>query len=644
MIKNWLPAIALCFITGTASSQTLFTYGSHKADAKEFIRAFNKNNQQPAAAKARAMQEYLGLYINSRLKIRQAYDLGYDTLPQIRVEADNLRNQIVDNYMSDPNAISRLSKEAFQRSQKDIHAAHIFIAFTNNGQPDTAAASQKLAAVQKRLANGEDFMLVAQQLSDDPSAKTNKGDLDYITVFTLPYEMETILYATAPGHYSKPYTSKAGYHIFKNLGERKALGKMKVQQILLAFPPGADQGSRDKIARLADSLYQRVNKGDDFGKLAATFSNDYTSAARDGNTPDISVGQYEPLFEKNVWSLPKDGAVSKPFVTSHGYHIVKRISLVPIVTNPADKENNDALEMKVKSDERWKTAKDFIYARVKNQPGIQRSTYSNAAIWAATDSLLAGRSPKGIDQETALFHIGTSAYSMSDWMKYVQMYRYMPGGATTRPYPALMEEFTNNSMYQYYRDHLEEYNEEFRNQMAEFRDGNLFFEIMQREVWNKAQADTAALLSLYEKNRSQYNWKPSADAVIFFSSDQVTAKSLAEELKKNPAGWKALAEKLSEKVVADSSRYEWSQLPGNDGKTAPKAGTITPLTVNKTDNTASFSYIIKVYPQPGPRSFNEAKGLVMNDYQVILEEEWIRELRKKYPVKVDEKVLAAISK
>jgi len=224
------------------------------------------------------------------------------------------------------------------------------------------------------------------------------------------------------------------------------------------------------------------------------------------------------------------------------------------------------------------------------------------------------------------------------------MYRYMPGGATTRPYPALMEEFTNNSMYQYYRDHLEEYNEEFRNQMAEFRDGNLFFEIMQREVWNKAQADTAALLSLYEKNRSQYNWKPSADAVIFFSSDQVTAKSLAEELKKNPAGWKALAEKLSEKVVADSSRYEWSQLPGNDGKTAPKAGTITPLTVNKTDNTASFSYIIKVYPQPGPRSFNEAKGLVMNDYQVILEEEWIRELRKKYPVKVDEKVLAAISK
>lgn len=640
MIRNWLPALALSFIAGSASSQTLFTYGPNKADAKEFIRAFDKNNQQPAAAKGKAMRDYLDLYINSRLKIRQAYDLGYDTLPQIRVEAENLRNQIVDNYMSDPDAISRLTKEAFQRSQKDIHAAHIFIAFNS----DTAAASQKLATIQKRLAKGDDFMLVAQQLSDDPAAKTNKGDLGYITVFTLPYELENILYATPAGRYSKPYTSKAGYHILKNLGERKAAGKMKIQQILLAFPPEITQSNREKIARLADSLYQRINKGDDFGKLAAAFSNDYISAARDGNTPDVSVGQYEPVFEKTVWALPKDGAVSKPFTTTHGYHIVKRIGWVPVVSNPADKENNQALEMKVKLDDRWKTAKDFIYARVKAKPGFQRASYSNAALWLATDSLLGGRPVKGFEQQAELFHIGNSVYRMSDWIKYVQMYRYMPGGATTRPYPALMEEFSNNSMYQYYRDHLEDYNEEFRNQMAEFRDGNLFFEIMQREVWNKAQTDSAALLSLYEKNKAQYNWQPSADAVIFFSSDQATAKSLADELKKNPAGWKTLAEKLSEKVVADSARYEWAQLPGNNGKDAPKAGTITSLNINQTDNTASFAYIIKVYPQPGPRSFNDARGLVMNDYQVLLEEQWIKELRKKYPVTIDEKVLAEISK
>lgn len=643
MIKHWLPAILLCFVTGTASSQTLFTFGPHKASADEFVKAFNKNNQQTGPLRKEAMKEYLELYINSRLKIQQAYDLGLDTMPQIRTEAETLRNQIVDQYMSDPDAVNRLTKEAFQRSLKDIHAAHIFISFTKDGQEDTANAKQKLATVEKRLAKGDDFLTVAQQLSDDPAAAQNKGDLDYVTVFTLPYELETLLYNTPAGRYSKVYTSRAGYHIFKNIGERKALGKIKIQQILLAFPPDMDAAGEGRIARLADSLYQRISKGDDFGKLAASFSNDHISAARDGITPEVSVGEFDPVFEKTIWSLPKDGAVSKPFKTSHGYHIVKRLALIPVVTDPASKENNSRIEAKVKTDDRWKTAKDFIYARVKNKPGLQKAAIADNVLWAATDSLINGRTAKAVNPETAIFHIGRSAYRMSDWIQYAQMYRYVPGGATIKPYPVMMDEFIHNSMYQYYRDHLEDYNPEFASQMADFRDGNLFFEIMQREIWNKAQGDTAALLALYTKNKNRYTWQPSADAIIFFSSDQSIARSLSDEVKKNPSAWKAVAEKYNEKVVADSARYEFTQLPGG-GKEIPKSGTMTAISMNQTDNSASFAWIVKVYPQPGIRSFNEAKGLVMNDYQVQLEEAWIAELRKKYSVKIDEAMLEKISK
>jgi peptidyl-prolyl cis-trans isomerase SurA len=49
-----------------------------------------------------------------------------------------------------------------------------------------------------------------------------------------------------------------------------------------------------------------------------------------------------------------------------------------------------------------------------------------------------------------------------------------------------------------------------------------------------------------------------------------------------------------------------------------------------------------VYTQPSPRSFEEARGLVMNDYQAKLEEEWIKRLKKKYPVKVNEGELRSI--
>lgn len=179
--------------------------------------------------------------------------------------------------------------------------------------------------------------------------------------------------------------------------------------------------------------------------------------------------------------------------------------------------------------------------------------------------------------------------------------------------------------------------------MNEFKDGNIFFEIMQQEVWNKAQSDTTALLALYEKNKKNYLWKQSADAVVFFCADEVTGKMAYDELKKNPADWKKTADMFTEKVVADSSRYEWEQIP-NINKMVPKPGMITTPLVNKTDNTASFAYIVNVYAQPTQRSFNEAKGLVINDYQAVLEQQWDEALRKKYPVVIDQKVLAEISK
>jgi len=126
-------------------------------------------------------------------------------------------------------------------------------------------------------------------------------------------------------------------------------------------------------------------------------------------------------------------------------------------------------------------------------------------------------------------------------------------------------------------------------------------------------------------------------------SDQAIAKTVFDELKKKPGDWRITADKYNEKVAADSSRYEWAQIPGIN-KMTPRAGMVTTPVINKTDNTASFAYIIKVYPQPMQRSFNEAKGLVINDYQIVLEEQWINELKKKYPVSIDKKVLNSITK
>ena len=113
------------------------------------------------------------------------------------------------------------------------------------------------------------------------------------------------------------------------MGERKAVGQIKAQQILLAFPPGVDEAGKKKLGKLADSLYKLLLAGENFNRLASSFSNDYVTAANGGTMPDVGVGQYEPAFETALWSIPKDGAITKPFATTYGWHILKRNSVKP---------------------------------------------------------------------------------------------------------------------------------------------------------------------------------------------------------------------------------------------------------------------------------------------------------------------------
>lgn len=628
--------------TLSLSAQTLFTYGKDSVTAQEFLRAYKKNNTGVQTEKG--LRDYLDLYIASRLKIREARSMGLDTLPQLVADLENLRQQVIPSYLNDKEAVNRLVDEAFTRSQKDIHLAHIFISLTQAGSQDTAIAYRKAMAAYTALQKtGSNFSNTARDFSDDPSVKSNGGELGWITVFDLPYELENLAYNTPSGKISGIYRSKAGYHIFKNLGERKDPGKVKAAQILLALPPNADDATKTHLKKLADSLYARLLKGDDFGKLATKFSNDMVSAASNGQMQEFGIGQYEPTFESKVFSLAKDGAITPPFLTSHGYHIVKRISRTP-VTTLNDEKARQALRDKVEQSDRMATTKTALTQKILNAAHFKKEPYSEAELYVFSDSMLAYK-PVGrtlaLSYTSPLFRLGDKTVTASDWISFAQTFRYKSDGSGIKPYPQLWNEFVEAMAIDFYQNHLEQYNEDFRNQINEFRDGNLFFEIMQQKIWGPAQNDSAALLEYYNKNRSNYSWKQSADAVIFYAPDVASAKSFSARLKLKPSLWKQLVEEHSDKMAADSGRFEVSQIPTGSAQSL-KPGMITTPLVNNGDNTSSFAYVIRLHAPGGQRSFAEARGLVINDYQAQLEKSWMAELEKKYPVKVNENVLADV--
>ncbi len=634
-MKNLLTALCL-LATCCANAQTLFTYGKESVSADDFLRAFKKNNN--GAKDQKALNEYLNLYIASRLKIEEAKEARFDTLPQLVSDLANLRQQILPGYLNDKESLNKLVTEAFSRSQKDLHIAHIFIAF-GKADADAAAAGKKRDEVTAKLAKGAKFDEVAKQYSDDPSAKNNGGDLGWLTVFSLPYQLENIVYTTPVGKTSAVYTSRAGYHIFKNLGERKAAGRLRVAQILLAFPPGIDDAGKAAIKKKADSLYAHLLAGDDFGRLATAYSNDVVSSASNGQMSEFGVGEYDPLFESAVFALTKDGSTTKPFTTSHGYHIVKRLKAAPVATK-LDAATIEVLQRKIEGNDRIATTKNILAQKVVKQAGYKRLLDSNDELWAYTDSVLSYVHPKkplSINNVTGLLKIGDRTASVKDWTNFAQTARYRPDGSGVKSYPALWEEFVQAKALEYYQDHLENFNEDFRKQITEFADGNLFFEIMQRNVWTPAQTDSIALLNYYQKHKNNYTWKQSADAVIFYAANEQAGNDFFKALHQQATSWRTALSNYSEQITADSSRFELSQIPKGAGDIVT-AGVLTSPVINKADNTSSFAYVIALHTKEEPRNFTEAKGMVINDYQAELEKEWLVKLKKKYPVQVNESV------
>jgi peptidyl-prolyl cis-trans isomerase SurA len=206
----------------------------------------------------------------------------------------------------------------------------------------------------------------------------------------------------------------------------------------------------------------------------------------------------------------------------------------------------------------------------------------------------------------------------------------------------LLEKFVSVKSLEYYKAHLEEYNPEFKYQMEEFKEGNMLFEIMERKVWSSAVNDSVGLMKYYTENKSKYLWAASADVIIISCNNQKVAEQSLAALKSGK-DWKKIAEESNNTVQTDSGRYELAQIALSD-KTPPVAGTTTPISVNPTDGTAGFIKILQLHPAKQQRSFEEARGLVINDYQNVLEEKWLAELKKKYPVKVDEEVFKGLVK
>lgn len=627
-----------------AHAQTLFTYGNRTVSKEEFLKAYNKNNTETTPTE-QSYRDYLDLYTRFKVKVQAALDAKLDTLPNQKAELAAFRNQVVESFMNDEASVGVLVEEAMERSKKDIHIAHIFIAAGAAATAEQVRQAQNKAnEAYTRLQSGDDFTKTALAYSEDPAVKTNKGDLGYITVFSLPYAMETLVYSTPVGKFTRPLRSKNGYHLFKVIADRKAIGKMRAAQILLAFTPDATDAQKQTVAKKADSIYEALQKGADFKQLAATYSDDNLTFQTGGEMMAFGVGRYTPAFESAAFGISKDDEIAPPVLTEFGYHIIKRLQHVPVPEDKTNKQWQEETKQQVLQSDRLEVAKKVLYKKILQTTGFKKLPVNEKSLSTFTNNTIQNKKaplPPGITASTPLFTIGKQTFRVKEWQAYLETIRDIEDLRAGKTNAQLLDQFIEQSAFDYYRQHLETYNKDFAYQLNEFKEGNLLFEIMQRNIWDKAAADTIGLKKHYDAHKNNYWWEASADAIILTAATEAAAGEARKKLEDDYRTWKKLMESSDGAIQADSGRFELSQIPVVE-RTNFQPKLITAPVKNETDNSRTFAYIIKIYRDREPRSFTDARGFVINDYQAALEDEWITQLKKKYPIKINDAVLKTL--
>lgn len=586
----FLTALSLGFFT-YVNAQTIFTIGNTKITKQEITEAYNRN--RTGDNDTTSLKSYADLFLNYKLKVKEARALHLDTLPLLVADVQNFKRQLSENYMTDEEETNKLLNEAMRRSAKDIHVVYFKADYKSFN--DTISATKAITTAEELLNTSTDYNKIAQ------ATGLKFSDAGYLTVFSVPYNFENLIYSLSTNEVGR-LSTPSGIFLFKVIDSRDDIGVWKIAQILIAVEPGVNDDSNQK--QRADSIYNLLNAGMPFDEAALKFSDDRYSYSVGGELPETRSGVNSQAFEKAMLSLKKDGDISKPVRTKYGYHIIKRMQVYP---------SESYVKQQLFKDDRIKASVD------KFNEGISKITnpqiIKNPSLFGYADSL---DLPAKI-RNKALLRYNKKTVTIGDWIDYYR--NNNPNKDISKE--ELWKKFIVFSNREYYRSNLEDFNRDFKSRINEFEEGNLLFEIMERKVWEKANADSVGLKKYYDDHKQNYVWEKSAE-LITFSSEDMNALSMLHD--KMETGDKV--EFISKNIHSDTSRVELTQLTAI-AESELIAGKVLPLQ-SPGEGEGTFTVVQKIIPAGGIKSFDDARGEVVNDYQLKLEKEWVEYLRKKY--------------
>ena len=649
-IQRFAAVIALFVVSTAAFAQAdpvLFTVGNTPVTVSEFRYIYAKTNGNKASFTEPSLREYLDLYTKFKLKVNRAREMRLDTVPALRDELDGYRKQLANSYLIDRNIVENLVREAYDRGKQDANISHILAQMPANPTPtDTLTAFRKAQAAVNRLKAGEAFDKVAKDGSEDTGTRDNGGKIGWFTALQLPgfYALESAAYDTPIGQTSGIVRSPIGYHVIKVNDRRKAYGEVKIAHILVRLKKDATQAQKDSVKQRIDRFYTRLSQ-EKFEDVARLESDDKISAGKGGEVGWFSINKYEPAFEEAAFALGANGEYSKPFQSSLGYHILKRLDRRD---SPSYEEAKAELTGRIKRDSRFERAQEAFVTKIKTENKFtENAATKEAFVKTLTKDFLGYQWKPELAEnlrEATVFSIGNKNYKLGDLVTFLER------SASSRArrgqeadlnlvFDESYAKFVQQKALEFEEGQLDKKYPEFHALMREYEEGILLFEATKRNVWDRASEDSTGLKNYYADNKSKYMWGQRVKTVKFnINSEDPKLIEKAHKLAEK-GDVKKVLDKLNKKdaviVTTEEALVEKGKNPAIDAlkweKGARSADT-------KTGTTTSFTQILEVVA-PTNKSLKDARGYVVADYQDYLEKKWLEDLRKAYPIKIEDNAL-----
>ena len=590
-------------------------------------------------------QDFLERYVDFRLKVLAADSAGYSNDPSIQQEINTYRASFARPYLIDKEVMNPILSDFYQRRKELIEASHILLRLnTDASAQDTLPAYLKMSAirdsVQRDLA---DFGDLAFRNSEDPSARNPqapqgyRGNLGYFTAGTMVEDFENVAYRTEKGKVSKIFRTQYGYHLMYVHDRREMVPPIRISHIMIRFK-GATAADTLNARLKIDSLKTRLDAGDAFEELAKNHSEERNSGRRDGDAGFLAFDNYrvEPALKEAFFGmeeLDKVGFVESRF----GYHLFKITERREMGTF---EEEYESLKNTVSKLPRLRKAEQALAKDARTRYTSTIDTTALLGIFADTglntmmQQVRRGTFPDSV-QAIPVATLDDSTFTFGQVTTLAKDPAILVRNMLTKEEQVveLANVFLDQMAISQDALQLEFRDEEFGLIMNEFRDGLVLFKLMEDSVWTAASEDSVGLARYFDAHQDRYQYPDRRRLLELFSLSDSLLQATVERIDQG-LSWSDLQAELA-RDTTNALRLDTMLVAGPTNSVYDQA-----LDIREGEHTSLIPYrgghVVLFHngtESARPKTLEEARAELVNDYQKVVEDQLIERLRRQYRVR-----------